>query len=114
MLKCAFCEAKFWTSAEKSMHELHTHDPKKPYQCRYCPQKLGALAGLKNHERIHTGELPYECPVCNKKLRTSSQKSKCMNLHRIQAELNEKYEEMRDTRPVDFCFIHKDKPCSCL
>ena len=56
---------------ENESGELITiQDDKKQFQCTFCHKSVDRLSHLKDHERIHTGEVPFECKTCKKRFKT--------------------------------------------
>ena len=60
------CDLETETAAEIE-DLLLSRDKKRPFQCTICEKCFQTLSNLKNHERIHTGEVPFECMTCKKR-----------------------------------------------
>jgi uncharacterized Zn-finger protein len=43
----------------------------RPHRCDLCPKAFTKPTLLRQHRRVHTGEMPYKCPHCLKLFRFS-------------------------------------------
>ena len=69
--QCTFCQKAFLKSNHLKNHErIHTGEV--PFECRTCSKRFKTKGNLKQHERNHTGEVPYECKTCKKKFKYQS------------------------------------------
>lgn len=50
-----------------------------PFQCLQCSKQYSTIRGLRNHERVHTGEKPFQCEKCLKKFTFSAQLTRHRN-----------------------------------
>ena len=53
--------------SEENVKSIVVNENKKSVQCTFCEKLFKEFRYLKQHERIHTGELSYECEKCNKR-----------------------------------------------
>ena len=71
---CNVCGEKFCVvrNFNEHMDRQHSSSPRH-FGCDVCGRKFSALAYLKQHSMIHTGNFPFECDVCDRKFRRKSQ-----------------------------------------
>ena len=66
-LQCHECGKVMPNRAKYKLHMDSKHTPMnlKPYQCAICPDKgFATMAGLRDHNNIHTNERPNKCRFC--------------------------------------------------
>ena len=66
--QCMFCQKSFQQSCHLKNH-VRIHTGEVPFECKTCTKKFKTNCELKRHERIHSGEVPYECKTCRKRFK---------------------------------------------
>ncbi|CAG9790643.1 unnamed protein product [Diatraea saccharalis] len=73
---CDQCGASFVNILKQQAHVKRMHlglKYNKNIVCEVCGKKCTSNAGLKYHQRTHTGERPYSCASCNKRFKDKNQ-----------------------------------------
>ncbi|XP_064628310.1 zinc finger protein 70-like [Lineus longissimus] len=81
---CSVCGKSCTTDGSLSKH-MQTHfgiESCKTKQCPYCDKAFRDVTGLREHQRIHTGEMPYTCHLCGKSFRFKSNLNAHLRIHR--------------------------------
>ena len=64
--QCTFCQKAFQNSSNLKNH-VRIHTGEVPFECKTCKKRFNKASNLKKHEMIHTGEKPFECKTCKKR-----------------------------------------------
>ncbi|XP_050096462.1 zinc finger protein 26-like [Anopheles aquasalis] len=75
---CTHCDKTFLSSRARAQHLKQLEQR---FQCTLCGKSFAALASLRSHQLIHTGEKPFLCTVCGKSFKTASHRSAHMDTH---------------------------------
>ncbi|XP_055541576.1 zinc finger protein 62 homolog [Wyeomyia smithii] len=86
---CAQCGKSFANAQNYRLHCL-THKKERPYKCEICGQSFVTNTLLKDHFRLHTGDL-FECGHCDKKYNVARNLRRHLESHEKQtSKLNKK------------------------
>ncbi|XP_050498285.1 zinc finger protein 345-like isoform X3 [Diabrotica virgifera virgifera] len=65
--ECEICHKKFKERKHLNQHMRRLHKERKSLECEICSKSFSAGFSLRNHMRIHTGEMPFQCKICSRK-----------------------------------------------
>ncbi|XP_006900007.1 PREDICTED: zinc finger protein 275 [Elephantulus edwardii] len=79
-LACRACSSRLAERPE-GLKQPSAPAPQLPFDCEDCGKSFRGVAGLAEHQRIHSGAKPYGCSHCGKQFRRSSELTKHRRIH---------------------------------
>lgn len=82
-VKCPLCSSKFSTNILLRAHMRRIHDAGADSKlvCKFCNKELKDKRNLREHLKLHTGDLPYACMICSKAFSTHSKLTFHLEVH---------------------------------
>uniref|UniRef100_A0A1B0BVS4 Protein krueppel n=1 Tax=Glossina palpalis gambiensis TaxID=67801 RepID=A0A1B0BVS4_9MUSC len=81
IIPCPYCGRKFSQMNAMRVHVNAIHHQLKPYICDQCGRACKTLAGLNEHQLVHTNECPFECEVCKSRFKNKARLKCHMDIH---------------------------------
>ena len=79
--KCTECQQSFLGKGDLKVHMKESHPDISRHQCTVCSKKFILWDRLRDHMRIHTGEIPFKCTLCPKTFSMESALHSHMRMH---------------------------------